>query len=95
MDRWVASSALYRFQLPAANGSREACEPRSDPASLITKCGLKKDLSRTPQGTLPYVVLELFLAVEQGLHEEVVHLFQLLVGVQGGKDVLTVLVEDF
>ena len=52
MDRWVASRALYRFQLPAANGSREACEPRADPASLITKCGLKKDLSRTPQGTL-------------------------------------------
>ena len=49
-DRWVASSTLYRFQLPAANGSREACEPRADPASLITKCGLKKDLSRTPQG---------------------------------------------
>ena len=49
--RWVASSTLYRFQLPAAEGSREACEPRLDPASRITKCGLKKDLSRTTQGT--------------------------------------------
>lgn len=50
--RWVASKALYRFQLPAADSSREACEPRLDPASRITKCGLKKDLSRTPQGTI-------------------------------------------
>ena len=50
-DRWVASSSLYRFQHPAADCSREACEPRTDPASRITKCGLKKDLSRTPQGT--------------------------------------------
>ena len=48
--RWVASRTLYRFQLPAADGSREACEPRPDLASLITKCGLKKGLSRTPQG---------------------------------------------
>lgn len=40
--RWVASKALYRFQLPAADSSREACEPRLDPASRITKCGLKK-----------------------------------------------------
>ena len=50
-DRWVASNPLYRFQHPAADCSREACEPRIDPASLITKCGLKKDLSRTPQGS--------------------------------------------
>ena len=49
-DRWVASSLLYRFQLPAAECGREACEPQADPASHITKCGLKKDLSRTPQG---------------------------------------------
>ena len=53
--RWVASNALYHFQLPAADSSREACEPRADPASRITKCGLKKDLSQTPQGTYsPY-----------------------------------------
>ena len=25
--RWVASNALYHFQLPAADGSREACKP--------------------------------------------------------------------
>ena len=49
-DRWVASSLLYRFQLPAAECGREACEPQADPASRITKCGLKKDLSQTPQG---------------------------------------------
>ena len=48
-DRWVASNALYRFQHPTANSSREACEPRIDPASRITKCGLKKGLSRTAQ----------------------------------------------
>ena len=53
--RWVASSVLYHFQLPAADSSREACEPRADLASRITKCGLKKDLSQTPQGTYsPY-----------------------------------------
>ena len=40
--RWVASSRLYCFQLPAANGSREACKPQADLASHITKCGLKK-----------------------------------------------------
>ena len=49
-DRWVASSLLYRFQLPAAECGGEAGEPQADPASHITKCGLKKDLSRTPQG---------------------------------------------
>lgn len=95
-DRWVASKALYRFQLPAANGSREACEPRADPASLITKCGLKKDLSRTPQGTLVMLGFTgLFLAVEQGLHKEVVNRFQLLVRIQSGENILPILVENF
>lgn len=56
--RWVASNALYHFQLPAADSSREACEPRADPASRITKCGLKKDLSRTPQDTRNDVFLK-------------------------------------
>ena len=50
LGRWVACSALYCFQLPTAGGSREACKPDAEPASRITKCGLKKDSSRTPQG---------------------------------------------
>ena len=44
LGRWVASNVLYCFQHPAAKCSREACKPRVDPASRITKCGLKKDL---------------------------------------------------
>ena len=31
---------------------REACKPRTDIASRITKCGLKKGPSQTPQGIL-------------------------------------------
>lgn len=100
-DRWVASNALYRFQLPAADGSREACEPRADPASRITKCGLKKDLSRTPQGTfiLSYCGPErkslFFVLLEEIFHKQVVHRLQLLVGIQSGEEVLAVLVDDF
>ena len=59
-DRWVASNPLYRFQHPAADCSREACEPRTDPASRITKCGLKKDLSRTTQGETSHVAYPSF-----------------------------------
>ena len=50
IGRWVACRILYCFQLPTAGGSREACKPNSEPASRITKCGLMKDASRTPQG---------------------------------------------
>ena len=49
-SRWVVSSMLLRFQLPAAYGSREACDPHTDPTSPITKCEDKKGLSRTAQG---------------------------------------------
>ena len=50
LHRWVASNPLYCFQLPARReGGREACKPRIDLASRITKCGLKKDASRTTQ----------------------------------------------
>lgn len=43
--RWVVSSLLYRSQRPAADGSREVCEPHTDPTSPITKCEDKKDPS--------------------------------------------------
>ena len=66
-DRWVACGSLYRFQHPAADGSREACEPRTKPASLITKCGLKKDPSRTPQGIqlIYYLIISTFASKMQ------------------------------
>ena len=51
--RWVASNALYHFQLPAADGSREACDPHTDPTSPITKCEDKKDPSH-PCGTIAF-----------------------------------------
>ena len=44
-SRWVVSSVLRSFQLPAADGSREACCSHTDPTSPITKCEDKKDPS--------------------------------------------------
>ena len=64
-DRWVACDPFYRFQLPAADGSREACEPRNEPASRITKCGLKKDLSRTAQGSVNPILFYALTAAEE------------------------------
>ena len=48
--RWVASNVLYRFQHPAAAGSREACDPRIEYSIPYNEMWVKKDLSRTPQG---------------------------------------------
>ena len=45
-SRWVVSSLLYCFQHPAAEGSREACKPHTDPTSPITKCEDNIDPSR-------------------------------------------------
>ena len=38
ISRWVVSNMLRCFQLPAADGSREACSSHIDPTSPITKC---------------------------------------------------------
>ena len=41
--RWVASTALYCFQLPAdLDGGREACKPRCEVGVPFKKCGFKK-----------------------------------------------------
>ena len=53
ISRWVVSSVLHCFQLPAADGSREACDPHTDPTSPITKCEDKKDPSH-PCGTCAF-----------------------------------------
>ena len=51
--RWVASAWLHRFQLPAAEGSREACEPRSESSVPYNEMWVKKRPSRTGQGAPP------------------------------------------
>ena len=41
--RWVASTMLYCFQLPAdLNGGREACKPRREGGVPFKKCGFKR-----------------------------------------------------
>lgn len=52
-SRWVVSSVLRSFQLPAADGNREACCSHTDPTSPITKCEDKKDPSHLAGSRLP------------------------------------------
>ena len=51
-----AAGLRFAVTWTAHGGSREACKPDNEPASLITKCGLMKDSSRTPQGTLSFIL---------------------------------------
>ena len=48
--RWVASETLYRFQLPAAKGSREACEPRPERCIPNNEMWVKKRSITHPAG---------------------------------------------
>ena len=47
-----AAGLRFAVTWTAHGGSREACKPDDEPASRITKCGLMKGSSRTPQGTV-------------------------------------------
>ena len=40
--RWVVSGQLYCFQLPPAEGRREACKPSTDPTSRITNVRINR-----------------------------------------------------
>ena len=78
--RWVTSTALYCFQLPACRrSSREACKPRCEGASRLKNVGLKRPITHRAgkltwdrRGSLVFVLKE-------ALHEEVVDLFDLLI----------------
>lgn len=52
--RWVASETLYRFQLPAADGSREACEPRPEMGIPYNEMWVKKRSITHPAGHAEY-----------------------------------------
>ena len=48
--RWVASRMLYRFQLPTANGSREACDPHPERCIPNNEMWVKKRSITNPAG---------------------------------------------
>ncbi len=48
--RWVASNELYRFQHPAAAGSREACDPHIEVGIPYNEMWVKKRSITHPAG---------------------------------------------
>ena len=88
--RWVTSTALYCFQLPACRrGSREACKPRCEGVSRFRNVGLKEPITHRA-GDPVRSILHLFVRKET-FHKLVVDQVQLFIAVQGGQQLLAVL----